>query len=176
MNLSSPKTYLSLTAESSPPPVSRLVRGYFSESKNTRSRFHHKVVFLAPAVYYKKKEGVMEIPALFVIFCLPCITGYEFASGFLDCFAEHWNTSMTWMRNVFYSLALKRASLMKKCVTLVYFTLAGSLRRHLSPVSCVDKVSLFIQSGKDKPWMKHCGAKKGRERKWEMMGKKEEHK
>lgn len=56
MNFSSPKTYLSLTAERSPPPVSQLVRGYFTESKNIWSGFHHKVVFLAPAVYYKKKK------------------------------------------------------------------------------------------------------------------------
>lgn len=56
MDFGSPKIYLIWTAQASPPPVSHLVRGYFTESKNAQRGFHHKVVFLAPAVYYKKKR------------------------------------------------------------------------------------------------------------------------
>lgn len=63
-----------------------------------------------------------------------------------------------------YSVVLKRASMMKKRGTLVFFTLAGSRRKHLSPLLCADKVSLFIQSRGDKHWMKQCGTEWEKER------------
>lgn len=34
----------------------------------------------------------------------------------------------------------------------------------ITALLCADKVSLFIQRGRDKPWMKHCGANREKER------------
>lgn len=59
-------------------------------------------------------------------------------------FAESWNTGMTWTRNVTQSLALKRASVMKKCGTLVFFTLAARRRKHLSPLSSAQIRCLYL--------------------------------
>lgn len=47
--------------------ISQLVRGYFTGSKNTQSGSYHKVSFPEPVAHYRKK-GLMEMPALFVIF------------------------------------------------------------------------------------------------------------
>lgn len=43
-----------------------------------------------------------------------------------------------------YSVVLKRASMMKKRGTLVFFTLAGSRRKHLSPLSSAQIRCLYL--------------------------------
>ena len=83
------------------------------------------------------------MPSVFVFSLLP-LYYRVWASDFWDCFADSWNTNMTWMRNVSYSLALKWASMMKKRGTLVFFTLAGSRRKHLSPLSSAQIRCLYL--------------------------------
>ena len=87
------------------------------------------------------------MPALFVFLSVPLVLqGMSSHPTFCGTvfFAESWNTGMTWMRNVAHSLALKRASVMKKCGTLVFFTLAARRRKHLSPLSSTQIRCLYL--------------------------------
>lgn len=93
MNFSSPKTCRSLTAECSLPPFLSWSEAILLDPKILRvdlTKFHFQS---QQPITKKKKKRLMEMPALFVIF--HCLTGYELASGFWDCFAESSNTNMT---------------------------------------------------------------------------------
>lgn len=97
MNFSSSKTCRSLTSEcflanNSLPPFLSLVRGYFTGSKNTQRGSLRKVLFPEPVAHYQKKKKKRNswkclLCLLFSLF--PCITGYELAFGFWDCFLQN---------------------------------------------------------------------------------------
>lgn len=79
MNFTSPKTCRSLTAECSLPPFLSWSEAILLDPKILKSGSHHKVSFPEQAAYYptkkkkKKKEGLMEMPALFVIFSVSLV-------------------------------------------------------------------------------------------------------
>lgn len=71
--------------------------------------------------------------------------------------------AQTWpgWENLPLPLPWKGASTLKKRGTLVLQPLwRVSRKTFITTLFCADKVSLFIQSGRDKPWMKHCGAQR----------------
>lgn len=146
--------------------VSQLVRGYFTGSKNTHSGSHRKVSFPEPAAYYWKKRDSWK--CLLCLFSLssPCITGYELASDFL------WNC--------FCRILKHRHDLNEKChpvscpeksicdeevwYACLFHPCGSQEKTFITALLCADKVSLFIQSGRDKPWMRHCRTARERER------------
>lgn len=80
----------------------------------------------------KKKKG----NAFSVCYFSVVLQGVSLHLAFQNCFAIFSNTNMTWMRNASYSLALKRASMMKKWGALVFSPLrrAGENIYHHSPL------------------------------------------
>jgi len=149
-NFGSPKTCSSVTAE-----CLSWSQAILLDSKilwvDLTTKFH----FLSRQTITRrrKKVGVdsWKCPICCCILGFPGIKGLH--SAFWNCLAESWNTNMTRIRNG------------EKCRALVFFTLAGSRRKtFITTLFCSDKVSLFIQSGTDNPWMKHCGAEWERER------------
>lgn len=81
MNLSSPKTCGSLTAECSLPPFLSRSEAISLDPKILRVNLATKFHFQSQQLLLgKKKEGLMKVPVVFVILCFPCITGYELAS------------------------------------------------------------------------------------------------
>lgn len=93
------------------------------------------------------------------------ITAYELAFGFRDCFAESWNTSMTWMRNVFlFSCPEKSIYDEEAWYACLLHPCGEQEKTFITALLCADKVSLFIQSRGDKHWMKQCGTEWEKER------------
>lgn len=69
---------------------------------------------------------------------------------------------MTWMRYVSYSLARKSAWWEVWYACLLH-PCREQEKAFITILLCADKVSLFIQRGRDKLWMKHCWAEREKE-------------
>lgn len=103
----------------------------------------------------RKKEGKCLLCLLF----LCCITGCEFAFGFSGLFCNFPQT-LTWPEWEMPPIPLpwKEHLWWKSVARLSFHPCEEQEKTFITTLLCTDKVSLFIQSGRDKPWMKHCGA------------------
>lgn len=110
------------------------------------------------------------MPALFVTFSVfPCITEKTFAFSFLGLFCRILKHDLneecflfTCPEKNIYDEEVWYACLFHPC--------GEQEKTFITTLLCADKVSLFIQSGRDKPWMKHCGAERERKRWLEREG------
>lgn len=86
------------------------------------------------------------------------LQGVSLHLAFQDCFAIFPNTNMTWMRNTSLPFPWKEHLWWRSVARLSFHPCEEQEKTFITTLLGVDKVSLFIQSGRDKPWMKLCGA------------------
>lgn len=172
--LAQPKTRRSFTAECSLPSDSLALVLNWSEVIYQIQKYTQWIIWqsfiLKPNCIFpiKVRQGWKRAHgnACFAC-CFPRfpITAYELAFGFRDCFAESWNTSMTWMRNVFlFSCPEKSIYDEEAWYACLLHPCGEQEKTFITALLCADKVSLFIQSRGDKHWMKQCGTEREKER------------
>lgn len=159
MNFSSSKTCRSLMAECSLPPFLSWSEAPKILRVDLTTKFHFQSQW---PITRKKGNSWKCLLCLFSLF--PLYYRVRVCIQLLGLFCrvlKHWHDLnekcllFTYPEKSIYDEEVWYACLFHPC--------REQEKTFITTLLCADKVSLFIQSGRDKPWMKHCGTERERD-------------